>query len=231
MKNEPTVMRPARISLAPVYITPAPTSPRRTVEESERAEVVARVRNTLSRMRRTPPSKTAASRPSAWYPFTTRTPPSDSVRRPVTSAYICPRSRNTGRSTRNPRKTTRPKTASATRVRRVTRGLIRSITVKASDGGEQAPGQLDEAGPHQVPEALHVVHDPGDEVARLVRVVERDRQAAHVLLDPDAHVGDQLLRRLRDELHQREGAEALHDGGGHDGPDQGQQQARSGGGR
>ena len=124
-------MRPARISLAPVYITPAPTSPRSTVEERERAEVVASVRNTLSRMRRIPPSKTAASRPSAWYPFTTRTPPSDSVRRPVTSAYICPRSRNTGRSTRNPRNTTRPKATSATRVRRVTRGLIRSITVKA----------------------------------------------------------------------------------------------------
>ena len=66
MKNEPTVMRPARISLAPVYITPAPTSPSRTVDESESAEVVARVRNTLSRMRRTPASKTAASRPSAW---------------------------------------------------------------------------------------------------------------------------------------------------------------------
>ncbi len=132
-------MRPARISLAPVYMTPAPTSPRSTVEESERAEVVARVRNTLSRMRRTPPSKTAASRPSAWYPFTTRTPPSDSVSRPVTSAYICPRSRNTGRSTRNPRKTTSPKTASATRVRRVTRGLRRSITVKASVAVSRPP--------------------------------------------------------------------------------------------
>ena len=142
----------------------------------------------------------------------------------MTSAYICPRSRNTGRSTRNPRKTTSPKTASATKVRRVTRGLSRSITTKASVAVKQAPGQLDEAGPHQVPEALHVVHDPGHEVARLVRVVERDRQAAHVLLDPDPHLGDQLLRRLRDELDEREGAEALHDGGGHDGPDQGQEQ-------
>ena len=94
---------------------------------------MASVRKTLSRMRRTPPSKTAASRASAWYPFTTRTPPSDSVRRPVTSAYICPRSRKIGRSTRNPRKTTRPKTASATTVRRVTRGLSRSITAKASE--------------------------------------------------------------------------------------------------
>ena len=59
-------MRPARISLAPVYMTPAPTSPRRTVEESDRADVVASVRYTLSRMRRTPASKTAASRASAW---------------------------------------------------------------------------------------------------------------------------------------------------------------------
>ena len=59
-------MRPARISLAPVYITPAPTRPSSTVDESERPEVVASVRNTLSRMRRTPPSKTAASRASAW---------------------------------------------------------------------------------------------------------------------------------------------------------------------
>ena len=59
--------------------------------------------------------------------------------RPVTSAYICPRSRNTGRSTRKPRKTTRPKAARATRVRSVTRGLIRSITVKARDAVRRPP--------------------------------------------------------------------------------------------
>ena len=49
----------------------------------------------------------------------------------MTSAYIWPRSRKIGLSTRNPWKTTSPKTPRATRVRSVTRGLSRSITTKA----------------------------------------------------------------------------------------------------
>ena len=65
VKNEPTVIRPARISRAPRYITPAPPTPSSTVEASDSSEVVVRVRNTFSRSRRTPPAKTAASRSSA----------------------------------------------------------------------------------------------------------------------------------------------------------------------
>ena len=59
-------MRPARISLAPTNITAAPTMPEEHGRREGQADVVASVRNTLSRMRRTPPSKTAASRASAW---------------------------------------------------------------------------------------------------------------------------------------------------------------------
>ena len=44
--------------------------------------------------------KTISSRFSAVYDLTMRMPPSDSVRRPVTSALILPRSRNSGRRVR-----------------------------------------------------------------------------------------------------------------------------------
>ena len=79
-------------------------------------------------------------------------------------------------------------------------GLSRSMTTRATTAVSSPARELDEAGPHQVPEPLHVVHDPRDEVARLVGVVEGDRQAAHVGLHLDAHLGDEPLRRLREQL-------------------------------
>ena len=142
----------------------------------------------------------------------------------MTSAYICPRSRNTGRSTRNPRNTTSPKTASATTVRRVTRGLRRSITVKASEAVSRPPASSMRPVPTRFRNAStsFMIRDTRSPVlfASWNAIGSRPTR----LLDPDPHVGDQLLRRLRDELHQGERAEALHDGGGHDGPDQGQEQ-------
>ena len=60
--------------------------------------VAVRVFLTLSKIRSTPFLKTATSERSALKPLITRIPPSDSVRRPVTSALTLARSRKIGRT-------------------------------------------------------------------------------------------------------------------------------------
>src|SRR5665213_1955170 len=83
--------------LAPRYITSAPTTPRATVEQSDIRFWAAMERMMFRSRRSAPAAKTRASVSSAWYPLTTRMPPSDSVRWPVTSALIRDRSREMGR--------------------------------------------------------------------------------------------------------------------------------------
>ena len=72
-------------------------APSSTVAATLTSAVPVSVRKTFSSSRCTPPEKTWASRSSAWYPLMTRTPPNDSVRRPVTSPWILRLSRKAGR--------------------------------------------------------------------------------------------------------------------------------------
>ena len=81
-------------------------------------------------------------------------------------------------------------------------------------GGDDAAGELDEAGADDVADAFGVRHDPRDEHAGLRRVEIADGQAGHVRLDPPPHVGDRPLRGDAEHLRQREGRHRLDDGRG-----------------
>jgi hypothetical protein len=59
---------------------------------------------------------------------------------------------------------------------------------------KDAANEFDETGPHQIPHALHIRHDPGDQGASLVRIVIADGKASDVRLDANAHFRNQLLR-------------------------------------
>ena len=91
-------MRPARMSFAPIHMIATPTIPRSSVEKAATAEKPVIVFATLRKSRWTPFENTSASRRSARYALTTRTPEKDSVSRPETSALIFDRSRKSGRS-------------------------------------------------------------------------------------------------------------------------------------
>ena len=95
--KSPMVSVPAMIWRAPTYITVPPTMPISDVADRLISDMAVSDFSTLSSRRSTPPENTRASSASAWYPFTTRTPASDSVSRPCTSALILPRSRKIGR--------------------------------------------------------------------------------------------------------------------------------------
>ncbi len=97
VRNVPGVMVPEITLWPPSWITIALTTPISTAAERLISDVAVSVFSTFSSKRRTPPANTFSSRASAWYPFTTRTPPSDSVSRPVTSALILDRVRKIGR--------------------------------------------------------------------------------------------------------------------------------------
>ena len=58
--------------------------------------------------------------------------------------------------------------ASETKVTAVMTGLSGASSGQGEGGGEQAARELHQAGADEVPDALHVVHDPGHERARLV---------------------------------------------------------------
>ena len=122
---------PAMIWRAPTYIMTAPTSPSSTLEERLITEVAVSVRITLSSRRCTPAANTECSRASAWYPLITRTPPSDSVRRPVTSALILPRSRKMGRMVPKALFSATPKHSRKPNATSVMRGLMRNSTTSA----------------------------------------------------------------------------------------------------
>ena len=98
-----------------------------------------RVRKTFCSRRSMPAAKTACSRASAWYPLTTRTPPSDSVRRPVTSALMRPRSRKMGRMVRKAFCKPSPKTSRKPKAMAVMTGLMRISTAKAMTAVSRPP--------------------------------------------------------------------------------------------
>ena len=82
--------------------------------------------------------------------------------------------------------------------------------------GEDAADEVDDAGADEVADAFDVGHDAGDEGAGAVLVVEGDGQAADVLLDLHAELGDEALAFFGEELGERVGGDALDEGGGGD---------------
>ena len=97
---------------------------------------------------------------------------------------------------------------------------------EGEEGGHDPAQELDEAGADQVPHPLHVAHDAGHELPRLVGVVVGDGQPADMGLHPQPHLGDQPLRCLREQLGERKRSQTLEDRGPHHRRDQGQQQIR-----
>ena len=79
------------------------------------------------------------------------------------------------------------------------------------DRGDDAAGELDEAGADEIPDPFGVVHDAREQLARLRRVEVADRQPGDVLLDLPPHVGDRALRRHAQHLRQRERRDRLHE--------------------
>ena len=101
MTKSPIVISPARIEAPPTSIIAIPIAPITTAENAPTADTPVSDFATFLNSRCAPFANTSSSRFSAVYALTMRTPPSDSARRPVTSALIWPRSRNKGRSRLN----------------------------------------------------------------------------------------------------------------------------------
>src|ERR1035441_6424449 len=112
-------------------MTIAPMTPMSVEDDRLMTEVAVRVRKTFCSRRSTPELNTSCSRCSAWYPLTTRTPPSDSVRRPVTSALILARSRKIGRMVRKALRRPNPNIPRKPKAMAVMTGLMRIKTAKA----------------------------------------------------------------------------------------------------
>ena len=98
MTKSPSVIVPDSRARPPTRIITTPIAPMITLENAVTADTPVIDRATLRNSRCTPCVNTRCSRFSAMYALTTRMPPSDSASRPVTSALIRLRSRNSGRS-------------------------------------------------------------------------------------------------------------------------------------
>ena len=86
-----------------------------------------------------------------------------------------------------------------------------------------APEQLDQARPDEVPDALGVRHDAGEQDARLRLVEEGDLEAADVALDAAPHLGDRVLGGPAEDLGEGKARDGLDQGrpaGGQDDPDE-----------
>ena len=142
-----------------------------------------------------------------------RMPPSVSLRRPVTSALILPRSRNSGRSRLNAVAIAKPNAAERDDVGERQLPVQVEEIGQREDGGDDAADELHEAVADEVPDALGVGHDPRDQDARLGRVEVADRQPRDVRLDAAPHVGDRALRRDAEHLRQPERGHRLHQRG------------------
>ena len=194
MTKSPIVIAPARIAEPPTSIIAMPIAPMTSDENAVTAETPVSDWATLRNSRCAPFAKTSSSRFSAVYALTMRTPPSDSASRPVTSALICPRSRNSGRRRLNA--VAIPPPNSDEDDQRDHRQLPVQVEEDAErdDRGEDRAGQLHQAGADQIPDAFGVGHDPRDQDAGLGRVEVADRQPHDVRLDVLAHLGDRALR-------------------------------------
>ena len=90
-------MLPCMMKYPPMPIIPAEAIPNKKVEALVIKAVAVRLFFTFKNKRSTPFSKVFCSCSSALKPFMTRIPFKVSVKRPVTSALILPRSRKIGR--------------------------------------------------------------------------------------------------------------------------------------
>ncbi len=99
--RSPIVIDPFLIELPPITIIAMPVAPITIDDEAVTAETPVSDCATFLNNLCAPFAKTSSSRFSATYDLTMRTPPRDSDSRPVTSALIWPRSRNSGRSRLN----------------------------------------------------------------------------------------------------------------------------------
>ena len=104
--------------------------------------------------------------------------------------------------------------------------LMRSSTTSAMTRRQQAADEFHQARADQVAHAFDVGHDARDQHAALVGVVVADRQAADVLLDLLAQLGDQALAGFREQLRERERSDALDERRGQHGQHQRRQQLR-----
>ena len=75
---------------------------------------------------------------------------------------------------------------------------------------EQPADKLHQTGADQIAHAFDIGHDAGDERACAVLIVIADRKQAHMALDLAAHLGDQPLAGLGEQLGQRERGNRLH---------------------
>ncbi len=186
-----------------------PASPMKKVPRLVTRLDVVSVVFTFSKMRMTPVWKISPSFSRAWNPLMTRMPPSASVSRPVTSARICPRSLNAGRSLANAFVDTNPKPASGTRTSAVmiasTRIRMNSTTIAVT----HAAHQLHQPGADEVPDALDVIHDARHELARLGVVEDPHRQVEHVALHLRAELRDEVLGLHAEQEHERIGRGGL----------------------
>ncbi len=73
---------------------------------------------------------------------------------------------------------------------------------KGQHGSQQATHKIHQPGAHQVAHAFHVGHDTRHQRAGAVFVVVGDRKQAHMTLDLPAHLGDQPLAGLGEQLRQ-----------------------------
>ncbi len=120
----------------------------------------------------------------------------------------------------------RPKTKMMAKATPVIITLCVEEVNQREDRGHQSADEFHQARADQIAHAFDVAHDAGNQHAGLVGVVKGDGQPSDVGLHLAAQVGDHSLRRLRKKLRQREGSEALYDGGGEKAQNDGRKQVR-----
>ena len=199
----PVVSLPAATWWAPIHIINAPTTPSTAVEASDISDCAVNEEITFASSLATPAANTFASLASAWYPFTTRTPPSDSVSLPVTSALIFERSRKIGRIVLKARCRISPNTTTIANVSHCHRRAQPNQNHKRKQRRQQPAKEVHHARTDQVAHAFHIRHDARHQRTRAVLVEERNRQPTDMCLYLFAQLRDQFLPGFRKQLRQR----------------------------
>ena len=140
-----------------------------------------------------------------------RMPPSVSLSRPVISALILPRSRNSGRSFLNAYRHHAAEGGERDERHDGQEPVEIEEIRERDERGDDAPRELDETGADEISNPFGVGHDARDEDAGLRRVEVPHRQTGDVRLDPAPHVGDRALRGDAKHLGEREGRQRLHE--------------------
>ena len=78
---------------------------------------------------------------------------------------------------------------------------------------QQTAQKIDESGADQVAHAFHIGEDARHHRSRFGRIVVSNWKTSNVLLNLPPHIGNQPLRRLREQLSQSKGGDALNHGG------------------